>query len=145
MKNMLSNFMYNLKMYLKYIVKVGFKELFFDVLILVLMAVIASFVYVPVGLVQDLIRTLVISFVPLNGVGASIYIWIFLLLKVILSLLAFIYLFNMRYDFKNDKVAPIEGTYTLERKDSIFVEEKPLKKEKNTKEEEFDLPKEKDK
>ena len=145
MKNMLSNFMYNLKMYLKYIVKVGFKELFFDVLILVLMAVIASFVYVPVGLVQDLIRTLVISFVPLNGVGASIYIWIFLLLKVILSLLAFIYLFNMRYDFKNDKVVPIEGTYTLERKDSIFVEEKPLKKEKNTKEEEFDLPKEKDK
>ena len=142
---MLSNFMYNLKMYLKYIVKVGFKELFFDVLILVLMAVIASFVYVPVGLVQDLIRTLVISFVPLNGVGASIYIWIFLLLKVILSLLAFIYLFNMRYDFKNDKVVPIEGTYTLERKDSIFVEEKPLKKEKNTKEEEFDLPKEKDK
>ncbi len=145
MKNMLSNFMYNLKMYLKYIVKVGFKELFFDVLILVLMAVIASFVYVPVGLVQDLIRTLVISFVPLNGVGASIYIWIFLLLKVILSLLAFIYLFNMRYDFKNNKVVPIEGTYTLERKDSIFVEEKPIKKEKSTKEEEFDLPKEKDK
>lgn len=146
MKNLLSNFVYNLKMYFKYIVKVGFKELFFDVLILILMVIISAFAYVPVGLVEELIRSLISSFVPLTGIAFSLFDWLFSLIKVICSLLLFIYLFNMRYDFKNGKVVPIEGTYTLERKDSIFVDEDEKKekaKEKPVKETEMDLPKEK--
>ena len=143
MKNIFSNFMYNLKMYLKYIVKVGFKELFFDVMILVLMAVIAAFAYIPVSLVQDLVRSLIISFIPLNGIGASLFTWVFDLVKAACAIVLFIYLFNMRYDFKNEKVVPIKGSYTLERKDSIFAPDEDDKKERPEKEKDFNLPKEK--
>jgi len=140
MKQGFNDFVYNLKMYLKYITKVGFKELFIDVLILVCLAVIASFVYLPIGLLRDLIRSLFITFVQFNAVIGSIYNWIFNVISAIVSLIAFGYLFNMRYDFKNDKVVPVEGTYTLERKDEIN-----LKKDENKKEDEskVDLPKQK--
>jgi hypothetical protein len=131
-------------MYLKYIVKVGFKELFFDVLILVLMVVIAAFAYIPVGLVQDLVRSLIITFVPLTGIAFSLFDWLFALIKAVCALLLFMYLFNMRYDFKNDKVVPIEGSYTLERKDSIFAPDEDTKKEVPVEEKDLDLPKEKE-
>lgn len=144
MKNLLSNFVYNLKMYLKYIVKVGFKELFFDVLILVLMAIIAAFAYIPVGLVGDLVRGFITSFVSLKGVGAALYNWLVLAFQGICSILLFMYLFNNRYDFKNDKVVPIEGSYTLERKDDIELNNKDNKKVSKNEKNEFDLPKEKE-
>lgn len=145
MKDLLSNFIYNLKMYLKYIAKVGFKELFFDVVILVLMAIIAAFAYVPIGLVEDLLRSLIVSFINSNNVAANIYIWIFALIKAVASLLLFIYLFNNRYDFKNEKVVPIEGTVTLERKDEIDLSPKDDKKIKKNNDSKLDLPKEKEK
>ena len=146
MKELINNFIYNLKMYLKYIVKVGFKELFFDVLILVALAILSAFAYVPVGLLEDLVRTFFSSFIEFNGVGASIYVWVFNLISVCCSLLLFMYLFNNRYDFKNNKVVPVEGTHTLDRKDDIKVDSKKddNRNKDSNKKEDLDLPKEKE-
>ncbi len=141
MKQGFNDFIYNLKMYLKYITKVGFKELFFDVLILLCLAVIAAFVYIPIGLIRDLLRSLLVTFVTFNSSVSGIFNWVFNVISAIASLIAFGYLFNMRYDFKHEKVVPVEGTYTLERKDQI---ESKKEKKKEDSVEEVDLPKEKE-
>lgn len=143
MKKNIVDFIFNLKMYFKYIVKVGFKELFIDVLILVAMAVIAAFAYIPVGLVNELLRNLLSAFITFNGVFAEIYIWVFNVISALAAIALFIYLFNNRYDFKHEKVVPIEGSYTLERKKAVQEPKKETDKKKEEKEE-LDLPKAKE-
>ena len=140
-----SDFIYNLKMYFKYITKVGFKELFIDVIILIALAIISSFVYIPVGLVSELVRNLLSVMITFKGTFAEIYIWVFNVLSALAAIALFIYLFNNRYDFKNGKVVPVEGSYTLERKEKKVEEPKENKsKEVQEKEVDLDLPKEKE-
>ena len=138
MKKLYSNFLYNAKMYLKYIAKVGFGELFIDILILLLIAVLASFAYVPVAMIEDILRSIITSFVSFNKVGASLYNALFIAVGACSSITLFVYLFNQRYDFKNNEVVPMKGTYTLKRNDEISVKEKD---KDDKKEEEVELPK----
>lgn len=145
MRKNFSDFIYNLKMYFKYITKVGFKELFIDVIILIALAIISSFVYIPVGLVSELVRNLLSVMITFKGTFAEIYIWVFNVLSALAAIALFIYLFNNRYDFKNGKVVPVEGSYTLERKEKKVEEPKENKsKEVQEKEVDLDLPKEKE-
>ena len=98
MKNMLKTFIKTLKEYVNYLMKVDFKELFANTVILVCILILAAFVYIPVGIVQDLIRNLLTIFINLNGIIGLIYTWTFSVIGAIVAILAFIYLFNKRYE-----------------------------------------------
>ena len=138
MKKLYSNFLYNAKMYIKYITKVGFGELFLDVLILLLIAVLASFAYVPVAMIEDILRSIITSFVSFNTVSASLFNALFRIVGACSTITLFVYLFNQRYDFKNEEVVPIKGTYTLKRNDEISIKERD---KNDKKDEDVELPK----
>ncbi len=138
MKSMFKDFLYNLKMYFKFVAKLGFKDLFINILILLLLVVLGAFAYIPIGLVQDLIRSLVSTFVSFNPTSGAIYDWVFAIIAAICSIMLFAYLFNNRFDFRNKKVVPVEGTHHFERKEEEKKQEEPKE------EVDIDLPKEKE-
>lgn len=125
MKEMLKKFWKTLKDYVNYLMKVDFKELFINTIILICLVILAAFVYIPIGLVQDLIRNLLSIFINMGGIFGLIYTWLFSLIGAIAAILAFIYLFNKRFDsIKNES-----------------NKESSNKKESKEKEEDLDLPK----
>ena len=122
---MLKKFWKTLKDYVNYLMKVDFKELFINTIILICLVILAAFVYIPIGLVQDLIRNLLSIFINMGGIFGLIYTWLFSLIGAIAAILAFIYLFNKRFDsIKNES-----------------NKESSNKKESKEKEEDLDLPK----
>ena len=125
MKEMLKKFWKKKKDYVNYLMKVDFKELFINTIILICLVILAAFVYIPIGLVQDLIRNLLSIFINMGGIFGLIYTWLFSLIGAIAAILAFIYLFNKRFDsIKNES-----------------NKESSNKKESKEKEEDLDLPK----
>ena len=125
MKEMLKKFWKTLKDYVNYLMKVDFKELFINTIILICLVILAAFVYIPIGLVQDLIRNLLSIFINMGGIFGLIYTWLFSLIGAIVAILAFIYLFNKRFDsIKNES-----------------NKESSNKKGSKEKEEDLDLPK----
>ena len=134
MKEMLKKFKNNFKKYFDYLMTVNFGELFINVLILLCIILLSTFVFIPVGLIESLIRDFIILFVALPTLVLSIYSWIFNLISTILTLLVFIYLFNKRFD-------DIEAFKKQ-------LKEKPQVNEgnnaKKTSEEELELPKTKE-
>lgn len=133
MKEMLNKFKTNFKKYFDYLMTVNFGELFINVLILLCILLLSTFVFIPVGLIESLIRDFIILFVTLPTIVLSIYSWIFNLISTVLTFLAFIYLFNKRFD-------DIEAFKKQ-------LKEKPQVKEENdakTSEEELELPKTKE-
>ncbi len=94
---MVKNFIVNLKKYVDYLMKVNFKELFVNVVILFCILVLAAFVYVPVGLVQELVRSFIVIFISFTEVSVKLFNWSFNLISLVLAVLAFIYLFNKRF------------------------------------------------
>ena len=96
-KELCKEFFKNLKEYVAYLMKVDFKELFVNTVILICILALATFVYLPVSLVDDLILSLLTIFIQFSATLAAIYHWIFKLISFVLSVLAFMYLFNMRF------------------------------------------------
>ncbi len=133
MKKVIVNFFKNLKPYGKYIMKVDFKSLFANTIILLCMMIIAAFAYVPVGIVEDLIRSIIVIAISFDGVFALIFAWIFRLIGALCSIYVFMWLFNYRFNYiENDVTDPFKGNVS--------------KKEKaNEAEEDLELPKVKEK
>ena len=131
MKEMFGKFKVNFKKYFDYLMTVNFGDLFINVLILLCIIVLSTFLFIPVGLVESLIRDFVLLFVDLPSMVLSIYAWLFTLISTVLALLAFVYLFNKRFD-------DIEAFKKQ-------LKEKPVAKEVNNEEEELELPKAKEK
>lgn len=127
MKNMIKNFLSNLKKYFDYIMTVNFGELFINVLILLCILLLSTFVFVPIGLIEGLLRDFIQLFAVLPNLFLNIYSWIFTLISTICSFLAFIYLFNKRFE-------DIEG---LKKQINNKAPVKEVKKE----EEKLELPK----
>ena len=98
MIKMLKNFKDNFKKYFDYLMTVNFGDLFINVLILLCIVLLSTFVFIPVGLIESVIRDFVLLFVDMSTMVLSIYDWIFTLFSTIFSLLAFIYLFNKRFE-----------------------------------------------
>lgn len=131
MKEMFGKFKVNFKKYFDYLMTVNFGDLFINVLILLCIIVLSTFLFIPVGLVESLIRDFILLFVDLPSMVLSIYAWLFNLISTVLALLAFVYLFNKRFD-------DIEAFKKQ-------LKEKPVVKEVNNDEEELELPKTKEK
>ena len=94
---MVKDFGKNFKNYFDYLMTVNFKELFVNVVILFCIIVLAAFVFVPVGIVQDLVRSMVTLFYSFSVTGDKLFNIVFLLISTIGFFLAFIYLFNKRF------------------------------------------------
>lgn len=104
MKKNIKEFGSNLKKYIDHIMKLGFGELFFHFVELVIVVLIACFVYIPIGLIQDLLFSVlgIVTDVP-TTIGLIINL-IFSILSAVLAASAFMYMFNRRYeDLKNGK------------------------------------------
>ena len=114
MKEMFKDFGKNFKEYISYLMKVGFKDLFINVLILFCIIVLATFVYIPVGLVEQLIFDFLKIFGTMPIVVSNIYHWVFQLISFILAVFAFIYLFNLR--FKDVKEKGIDTKVEITKK-----------------------------
>ncbi len=95
---MLKNFCKNFKKYFDYLMTVNFKELFINTVILFCIIVLAAFVFIPVGIVQDLVRNMITMITPFTGKGDEIFNFVFLFISTVGFFLAFIYLFNKRFN-----------------------------------------------
>ena len=129
MKQLFKDFFKNLKEYVSYLMKVNFKELFVNTIILVCILVLSTFAYVPVGLLDDLIFNFIKIFVTMPVLVTQIYHWIFNLLGFALALCAFAYMFNLR--FKDVKEKGLDNKVEITKKGESKVT--------------LDLPKQKDK
>lgn len=122
------DFIKNGKQYIEYLMKVDFKELFVNVLILLCILVLSMFAYIPVGIVSGIIKNFIAIFPVFTPISILIYDWIFGVLGTAVSVIAFVILFNMRFD---------DLEYFKKQ-----INEKPKKEEpKPNKEEEIELPK----
>lgn len=132
---MLKDFIKNIKKFCTYIVKVDFKELFINTGTLVCYAIMAAFVYLPIGIIRDMLNDFIQFFTPISGLGGEIYIFIFKLISAVLAILVFIYFFNKRY-------ANIDKESSKDNKEKKKDKESKEDKDKNN--DDLDLPKEKD-
>ncbi len=98
MKETFNKFKVNFKKYIDYLMTVNFGELFINVLILLCIIVLSTFIFVPVGLIESLIRDFLSLFITLPSAVLSVYAWVFTLISTVLSFLAFVYLFNKRFE-----------------------------------------------
>jgi uncharacterized membrane protein len=128
MKKMFVNFKGNVKKYVDYLMSVNFGELFVNVLILICILLLSTFIFVPIGMVESIIRDFINLFVDLPNLVDSIYSWVFTLISSVLSVLAFVYMFNKRF----------EDIEALKKQ----MKEKPVEKEvKKDNDDELELPK----
>lgn len=129
MKNMFKEFLSNFKEYIDYLMKVDFRELFINTLILICLLILSAFFFIPIGIIQDVIRSFIIIFVDFNVITGSLYNWLFYLLSFVVCIYAFVYMFNKRFGDLEELKKQIKN--------------KDVKKAVNTKEkdDELDLPK----
>lgn len=131
---MIKKFVENVKKYCDYLMTVNFGDLFINVLVLICILLLSTFMFVPVGLISTLIRDFIMLFGSISDLFLSIYDWIFTLISTVLTFIAFMYMFNKRFEdiegFKKQiKEAP---PINLDTKDN-----------KESKENDMELPKEK--
>ncbi len=130
MNKLFKDFFKRAKDYIDYLMKVDFKELFVNVVILFCIIVLSGFMFIPIGLVQDLIRQFIQSFGNMPVTVALLFDWVFYLISSIASIFAFIYLFNKRFeDLESFKKQVKEGS------------KKESKKVDNKSDDDLDLPK----
>lgn len=131
MKKMFINFKGNVKKYIDYLMSVDFGDLFINVLILICILVLSAFVFVPIGMVESIIRDFVNLFGGLPELFYSIYSWIFNIISFLVFAIAFVYMFNKRFE-------DIEGLKKQMKEKSV---EKVIEKEEKDM---LELPKTKD-
>lgn len=131
---MFKDFVSNFKKYFQYLMTVNFKDLFVNTVILFCIIVLSAFVFVPVGIVQDLIRSMATIISPFSAKGDEIFNFVFLLISTIGFFLVFIYLFNKRFNDLEE--------FKKQVKDNKKIEKKVISK--NASEDEFEMPKKKD-
>jgi predicted tellurium resistance membrane protein TerC len=111
---------------------INFGELFINVLILLCILVLSTFVFVPVGLVQSLIRDFILLFGSMSNLFLSIFDWVFTLISTVLAATAFIYMFNKRFDDLDLLKKQINNKQVKEVEPKKEEEKIELPKEKET-------------
>ena len=133
---MFKDFFKNLKNYLSYIMKVGFGELFIQFLTLVIILLISLFVYIPLGLIQDLVVTFFSTIgLTLGETGYLVLNLIFKSVELVVAICCFVYLFNKRYeDFKKaeeekkNDIKDLDNKEDNEKQDTKKSEETDIEK-----------------
>jgi len=131
----LKTFCKNLKAYFKYLMGVGFGELFRNVGVLICIILLSFCVYFPIQIVQELIRSFIAIWGGLDGIAANIYNFVFSLISAICAIYVFIWLCNLRFaDLEEFKKQINLNTKTSKNKDKTGSLEKEDEEEKLTKE-----------
>ena len=86
------------KHYIDYLLKLGFKDLFINFLELVILAGLSLLVYLPIGLVRDLLYKIVVFFFVGNTTIHFIFDIVFTAICIIVCICCFIHFFNKRYE-----------------------------------------------
>ncbi len=128
----IKKFFPTLKKYINYLMKVGYKELFINTVIIFCLIVLSAFVYVPINLVQDFVKETLQLFFGFGDVFSVVYYYLFKVLSAICAILAFMWLFNKRFETMETKTEGSDGN-------------KVGKKIIDSKGDSFDLPKTKSK
>ena len=99
MKKLILSFGKNIKSYIDYIMTLGFKDLFRHFISLVVVVLISLLIYVPVGLIKDIIFD-TIGMLMLNApvLLYNIIGIVFDVISLISALILFMYMFNRRYN-----------------------------------------------
>lgn len=140
MKDLLKDFIKNLKSYVNYLMSVNFKDLFINTVIILCIVVLSGIVYVPIGIVEDLIRSFVLIFGSLSGKVAMVYNWSFDLISAVCFIITFMFLFNKRFEDIENLKEQISGKDEIPKKSNEKSNKKSSKKD-----DELDLPKTKEK
>ena len=138
---MVKDFFKNGKKYLDYIMGLDFTELMINILEIIGLVILAALVYLPIGLVQDLIYEIVRSAFGASEVVFKWYTVLFRFFTGVVAIIVFMYLFNRRYS-KLDEL--IEKDIMRNRKAKEKKEHKENDGNNEEKKEEIDLPKKKD-
>lgn len=133
----MKKFLNNLKQYVNYIMKVNFKDLLVNVVILGCIVLLSVLVYLPVGLIEDLIRSFIVIWMPFEGVPAILFTWTFSLISFICAVIAFIFLFNKRFE-------DIEAFKEQVSNPNKSVNKKMIESNVVAEDDKIELPKEKD-
>lgn len=98
MKKLFINFKGNFKKYIDYLMSVNFGDLFINVLILICIILLSTFVFVPISMVESIIRDFISLFGGMPNFLSSLINLVFNLISTVVSILLFIYLFNKRFE-----------------------------------------------
>ena len=139
---MVKDFLKNGKKYIDYIMGLDFTELMINIIEIIGLVILAALVYLPIGLVQDLVYEIVRSAFGASEVVFKWYTVLFRFFTGVVAIIVFMYLFNRRYS-KLDEL--IEKDVMRNRKAKEKKEHNEENKEiKEEFKEEIDLPKKKD-
>lgn len=142
MLQMVKDFLKNGKKYIDYIMGLDFTELMINIIEIIGLVILAALVYLPIGLVQDLVYEIVRSAFGASEVVFKWYTVLFRFFTGVVAIIVFMYLFNRRYS-KLDEL--IEKDVMRNRKAKEKKEHSEENKEiKEEFKEEIDLPKKKD-
>lgn len=136
MKEYLKKFFKNVKSYIDYIMKLGFKDLFVNFVEIIVLVILASLIYLPIGLIDDLLFQVISIVINSSVIFVKIYDLIFSILSAILAIFAFIYMFNIRYEdiekIRNNKndVSRLKLEKDDKAKQNVVLEEIELPKKK---------------
>ncbi len=132
------------KHYISYLMKLGFKDLFVNFIELVILVGLALLVYIPIGLVRDLLYKIMVFFLSGSTTLYFVFDLVFTIISIVVCLCCFIYLFNKRYeDVENLRSSRKDNLYTnTDNKNKI--QEDSFKVRDTDVKEEFDLPKAKE-
>ena len=136
MKEYLKKFFKNVKSYIDYIMKLGFKDLFVHFVEIIVLVILASLIYLPIGLIDDLLFQVISIVINSSVIFVKIYDLIFSILSAILAIFAFIYMFNIRYEdiekIRNNKndVSRLKLEKDDKAKQNVVLEEIELPKKK---------------
>ena len=136
MKEYLKKFFKNVKSYIDYIMKLGFKDLFVNFVEIIVLVILASLIYLPIGLIDDLLFQVISIVINSSVIFVKIYDLIFSILSAILAMFAFIYMFNIRYEdiekIRNNKndVSRLKLEKNDKAKQNVVLEEIELPKKK---------------
>lgn len=131
---MIKEFIKNLKEYVDYLMKVNFKDLLINTIILICILLLAAFAYIPASILRDIIRSFITAFTSFNGVTSMLFECLFKIVGYGCCIWAFMYLFNKRFD----DIKAFEEQVKGEEPKKVVVNKN---KTKATEVEEIELPK----
>lgn len=139
MKNMFKKFIENGKKYVDYIMKVNFGELFVNVVVLLCLLLLSALAFVPIELVRDIIRSLIVIYVQFDGTISLLFNWVFYVFSSIMFFISFMFLFNKRFEDLDAFKKQASGEESKAKREALKQEEKSSKED-----EDLDLPKPKE-
>ena len=143
---MINDFIKNGKKYIDYIMGLDFTELMINILEILGLVILAALVYIPIGLVQDLLYEILRSAFGSSEILFKWYSVLFRFFTGVIAIIVFMYLFNKRYSKLNELIEKdvMRNRKNKEKKEKVEVKEEKAEAKHDVKKEEIDLPKKKD-